>query len=314
MRIAGTGSAMPAQVITNDDLAKILDTSDEWISTRTGIKERRILLNETMEDLAAEAAKQALKAAGITAAELDYILCSTVYTDYFTPALSCIVQGLIGATCPCLDVNGACAGFVYALQMAQGLLYSGMQNILIFCAEETSKMVDWNDRATCVLFGDGAAAVVVQADGADAKFKMFTAADKEIIYGRNPSGNCPYTQDKKEAALMVMKGQEVYRFAVQRASSDIAKLLEENEENPQDIKYYILHQANQRIIDGIRKRMKLEEAAFPSNIASYGNTSSASIPILLDEMNKRGEIARGDKLIFSAFGAGLVVGTCLLTW
>lgn len=314
MRIAGTGSALPKQIITNDDLTAFLDTSDEWISTRTGIKQRRILSTETLEDLAAEAAKKAIDKAGIVAEELDYIICSTVYNDYFTPALSCIVQGMIGACCPCVDINGACAGFVYALQIAQGFFNSGMQNILVFCAEETTKMVDWNDRATCVLFGDGAAAVVLQAGGQDAKFKMYTQSDPQIIYGIRQQGNCPYTPSKKEASFMHMQGQEVYKFAVARASGDILSVLEENDKTPQEIKHYLLHQANQRIIDGIRKRVKAPKSAFASNIAFYGNTSSASIPILLDEMCEAGAFSPGDELIFSAFGAGLVTGTCLLTW
>ncbi|MGI6664202.1 MAG: beta-ketoacyl-ACP synthase III [Christensenellaceae bacterium] len=315
MKIIGLGSALPKLRVTNDMLSTFLDTSDEWISTRTGIKERRILSDEMLEDLAAEAVKKALAQAKITADEIDYIICSNANNEYTTPALACIIQGLVGADCPAVDANAACAGFVYALELAEGLLLGNKYNkILIVCAESLSKMVDWEDRATCVLFGDGVGAAIVEKSEDPFLFKTGSKPDKEIIYGRNQPGNAPYTTNKQDAIGMQMQGQEVYRFAVSAATEDIKELLDEAGLTPEEIKFFLLHQANQRIMNGVQKRLRVAKEAVPSNIAKYGNTSSASIPILLDELVREGLLQKGDKLVMSAFGAGLVTGACLFTW
>lgn len=314
MKIIGTGSAAPKLCINNDDLSKFLDTSDEWIRTRTGIVERRILTEESLEDLAAEAANSALSEAGLLAADIDYILCSSVLNPYLTPALSCVVQGKIGAACPCLDLNGACAGFLYALEMADALLASGKaRNILVLAAECPTRMVDWTDRSTCVLFGDGAGAAVVSAGGEDPAFRMYTACDTTVLNAYHASGNCPYTKPSP-ATPLYMSGQEVYKFAVSRATEDIKALCAEQGKELSDIGHFLLHQANLRILEAVRNRLKQPEEKFPHNVERYGNTSSAGVAILLDELNKAGALKRGEYLALSAFGAGLTSGACLLRW
>ena len=314
MRIIGTGSALPKLVIKNDELAEFLDTSDEWIRTRTGIEERRLLSDETLEELAVQAAKNALQDAGIEASDLDFILCSNVMGSYITPALSCILQGEIKADCPCLDINGACAGFIYALDMAHAYLKSGKaKTILIVCAEAVSHMVDWADRSTCVLFGDGAGAVVVTKG--DLFFRRLgTRSNKELLYSRQKPGNCPFTQNPIPATPMYMNGQEVYKFAVSASSEDLRAIMQEAGLQAEDIRYYLLHQANMRIINAIRLRLHQPIDKFPYNMNKLGNTSSASIPILLDELNKKNALQSGDILAMSAFGAGLVTGSCILQW
>jgi 3-oxoacyl-[acyl-carrier-protein] synthase-3 len=314
MRISGTGSALPGLVVDNDMLAEFLNTSDEWIRTRTGIKTRRILSEETLEELAAEAAKKALESAGIAPEELDFIICSNVYNTYLTPGLGSIIQGMIGAQCPCIDINGACAGFIYALHIAKGYLLSGMRNVLVVCAEGMSKMVDWTDRATCVLFGDGAGAAVVTHDDTPISFKLATQSKKEFLYAINPPGNCPYTKHEPARRPIYMEGQEVFRFAVGQASEQIKELLESNGVQADEVSHYLLHQANLRILQAMRMRLNISEEKFPYNIDHCGNTSSASIPLLLDECNQKGMLHKGDLIVMSAFGAGMVTGSCLMRW
>ena len=257
---------------------------------------------------------RALEQANLSADDIDFILCSNVYNDYMTPALSCIIQGSIGAKCPCLDINGACAGFVYALHIANGYLATGFRNVLVVCAESPSKMVDWNDRSTCVLFGDAAAAVVVTRSEDEVHFKLGSASRPEVLYAYNAPGNCTFTKSEREKRPLYMSGQEVYKFATSAASTDLLSLLEQTGMKPEDIKYFLLHQANLRIIDTVRLRLKQDHEKFPCNIQNYGNTSSASVPLLLDELNRQHKLQDGDWLMFSAFGAGLVTGSCLLRW
>ncbi|MGI5898421.1 MAG: beta-ketoacyl-ACP synthase III [Christensenellales bacterium] len=313
MRIIGTGGAAPELIVTNDDLAAFLDTSDEWISTRTGISRRRVMSGESLEILGAKAAERAIEMSGLDISDIDYLICTNVINKYITPGLGCIIQGILGLDCPSVDLNGACAGFVYALQMANGLLATGCaRNVLIVSAEANSQLCDWTDRSTCVLFGDAAGAVVVTGGG-EVSFKMSSVPDKEVLYARNPPGNSPYSQ-KHEREYLHMNGQEVYKFAVSSAVRDIRELLEKSGMNPDDIGHYILHQANLRISESARKRLDQPAEKFPSNIGEYGNTSSASVPLLLDELNRQGKLLDGENIIMSAFGAGLVTGTCLLRW
>ncbi|GHU50351.1 3-oxoacyl-[acyl-carrier-protein] synthase 3 [Clostridia bacterium] len=314
MRILGTGSCLPKRIVTNDDLATFLETSDEWIFSRTGIKERRVLSDEKFEDMAAGAALEALADAKVDVSEIDYILCSNTIGEYMTPGLGCFVQKVIGATCPALDVNGACSGFVFALQIANALLISEYKKILVICAEESSRLCDWSDRSTCVLFGDGAGAVVVEKSGDDPIFRVNTASHTDILYSRYEPGNSPFVQEHQPKHYLHMSGQEVYKLAVSTMCSDINDVLDRSNLQPTDVKYYILHQANLRIINTIISRMNLPAEYFPHNIEKYGNTSSASIPILLDEINKRGGLKRGEKVVFSAFGAGITSGSCAMTW
>lgn len=316
MNITGTGSAVPALKITNDMLSMFLDTSDEWIRTRTGILERGVAVEECeIENLAVDAANKAMEDAGICAEDIDLILCSTVIPPYITPAFASIIQGRIGAKCPSVDLNAACAGFIYALDMAEAYIASKKaEKILILCAEHTSRLPDWTDRATCVLFGDGAGAVIVEQGDGVSSLQISCTPQRDMIVSHIPRGNCPYVKNEEEGSYLQMRGQDVFRFAVTSATRNIEQIMQKNKLTPDDISYFILHQANLRIIQAIRQRFRQPEEKFPHNIEHTGNTSSASIPILLDEMAKNGQLKQGDKLILSAFGAGLVTGVCMLEW
>jgi 3-oxoacyl-[acyl-carrier-protein] synthase-3 len=304
---------MPQKRVRNEELAAFLDTSDEWIRTRTGIEERRLLSgDERLESLAHQAAQTALSRAKLRPDELDYILCANVISDYITPGLGAVVQGLLGASCPCFDLNAACAGFIYALQAAQGLLKSGAKTILILCAEMNSRLCDWTDRRSCVLFGDGAAATVVASGGEDFLFQMTAQSNPAVLYAKNAPGNSPF-HNPWPAEYLTMNGQEVYKFAVGAACSGIRALLEFSGLSTKSIRYFLLHQANLRIIESVREKLGLAPSLFPTNIQRYGNTSSVSIPLLLDELFQGGKLKPGDQLILSAFGAGLQTGNCLLS-
>lgn len=315
MKIIGTGRAHPAKVVTNAMLEKFLDTSDEWIRTRTGMAERRLITSEKLEDLAAEASRRAIADAGLKPSDIDYIICSNVVNEYITPSLSCIVQGAIGAKCACVDVNAACSGFIYALDMADDRLKSGKaKNILVIAAEEPTRMVDWSDRALCVLFGDGAGAVVVtQGDGLICS-RLTTTSKIDCLHYVRRLEPTPYITKEEYSAPMYMNGKEVFKTAVLSSSRDIKMLLDEAGLKPSDIKYYVLHQANLRIIEAIANWLKLDMSHFPTNVERCGNTSSASVPLLLDEMAREGKLQRGDKILMSAFGAGFTTGACILEW
>lgn len=315
MKIIGTGSTLPQKKVTNDMLSEFLDTSDEWIMTRTGVKSRRVISDEKLEDMAISAAVKALDDAGLSAGDLDYIICSNVVNEYITPQLSCIIQGGIGATCPCLDINCACAGFIYALEIAESFYKAGkVKNILIVCAEEPSRMADWSDRRTCVLFGDGAGAVVLTEGDKIKGFRMSASSSTDKLWQFRPLQPTPYiTKEEKDIPLQ-MKGQDVFKFAVRASSSDITALLAENGMKAEDIDYVMLHQANIRIINTIRDILKLPEEKFPVNIHDHGNTSSSCCPILLDECNRKKMLKEGDRIIMSAFGAGFVSGAVLFEW
>ncbi|MDD2559568.1 MAG: beta-ketoacyl-ACP synthase 3 [Bacteroidales bacterium] len=315
MKITGTGSASPSLTVSNDMLATFLDTSDEWIQTRTGIKTRQIISTEQLKDLAAQASTNAIQQAGIKAEELDYIICSNTINEYVTPALSCILQGMLGATCPCIDLNGACAGFIYALDMADALFKRGnMEHILVICAEEPSRMVDWTKRDTSVLFGDGAAAVVLSKGEGFISFKLSTISNTEALYQIRKLQDTPFINKEEEDSALVMKGQDVFKLAVNCSLNDIKDVLKMADVKATNVDHFLLHQANMRIIDTVMKYMKQSEKNFPHNVERYGNTSSASIPMLLDELNRSNKLKTGQKLVFSAFGAGFTTGACLLEW
>ncbi len=315
MKIIGTGSATPKLSVTNEMLSTFLDTSDEWIRTRTGIQERRIISDENLKDLAIQAAKNALGESGLDASELDYIICSNVVNHYVTPALSCLIQGGLDATCPSVDLNAACTGFVYAMDMADAYIQSGKaRNILIVCAEEPTRMSSWKDRNTCVLFGDGAGAVVV-TPGEDFRASYITAFCKpEVLYYQRKLENCPYVKYEQKDVPLYMNGKEVFKLAVNASLEGINAILKKAGISPDDVTYYFLHQANMRILETIRHQLHQLGEKFPHNIERYGNTSSASIPILLDEMHKSRRLKYGDVVIFSAFGAGFTAGTMLMNW
>lgn len=315
MRIIGTGRFSPAKVVTNAMLEEFLATSDEWIRERTGISSRKVVSSEKLEDMATEAARQAIEDAGLTATDIDYIICSNVVNEYITPALSCIVQGAIGAKCACVDVNAACSGFIYALDMADDRIRSGKaKNVLVLAAEEPTRMVDWSDRALCVLFGDGAGAVVV-TDGEEPFFSRLTTVSKtDCLYYRRRLEPTPYIDKEELSGPMYMNGKEVFKTAVLSSVRDITALLKKSGLQPSDVKYYLLHQANMRIVEAVANYLKLDIEHFPHNVECCGNTSSASIPLLLDELSREGKLQKGDKILMSAFGAGFTTGACIVEW
>ena len=315
MKIIGTGRSHPSLAVTNEMLSQILDTSDEWITTRTGIKERRIISSENLEDLAIDAAKKALADANMEAKDLDYIICANVVNEFISPAMSCLIQGAIGANCPCFDLNGACVGFIYALEIAEAFYKSGKyKNILVVCAEEPSRMVDWHDRTASVLFGDGAAAAVLTEGDNIKATKMSASCSWDRLYQKHELQYSPYNTKPNSNLPLVMHGQDVFMFATRAAIRDISAVLKQSGHTPDEVDHFLIHQANLRIINNIKQYVKQPDEKFPLNIDRYGNTSSASVPILLDEVNKEGRLKRGDLIVMSAFGAGFVSGACILEW
>jgi 3-oxoacyl-[acyl-carrier-protein] synthase-3 len=315
MKISGTGSALPKQVVTNDMLAQFLDTSDEWIKTRTGVSSRFVISDEKLEDLAAKAAQKALEDAGIKAEELDFIICSNVVNEYITPQLSCIIQGAIGASCPCIDINCACAGFIHAVEMAEAFYRAGkVRNVLIVCAEEPTRMTDWSDRRTCVLFGDGAGAAVLTPGDNIKSVKLSAASATEKLWQYRTLQPTPYITKEEMDVPLQMKGQDVFKFAVTAASKDITRALNDSQIEASDVDYYLLHQANIRIINAIQNYLEQPAEKFPTNVENHGNSSSSCCPILLDECNRKGMFKKGDKIAMSAFGAGFVSGALVMEW
>lgn len=318
IRIMGTGSYLPENIVTNDDLAKIMDTSDEWIASRTGIRARHLVKEETTAQMSAEAAKKALDEAGMKAEDLDLIIVGTLSGDYVTPSTACEVQAILGAEkAVAFDINAACSGFMFAMNTAYAYIHSGIyQNALVIGAETLSKLMDWNDRSTCVLFGDGAGAAVVRADktgllhftqGADGSKGM-------VLSCRGRMNNNPLVKNSVKPDYVSMDGQEVYKFAVSTVPASIQKVLEEAGLEVTDVKYFLLHQANIRIIQSVAKRLKADMNKFPTTLEYCGNISAGSVPILLDEVHKKGMLQRGDKLVMAGFGAGLTWSAAVMEW
>lgn len=316
--IAGIGAYVPETIVTNDDLAKIVETSDEWITSRTGIRERRISTGEETSDLAAEAARRALAAAGVKAEDLDLIIMGTSSPDCNYPSGACEVQAKIGAVnAAAFDVSAACAGFIFAMNIVQGFFKSGIyQTALVIGAETLSKVTDWTDRSTCVLFGDGAGAAVLKNEKTGI-LDMLMGSDgtkgEALMCKSRTLGNF-LTGTKPEIGFMTMDGQEVFRFAVKRVPESIETLMKRNHMTKEEIRYYVLHQANERIVEAVARRLKEPMDKFPMTIAKYGNTSTASIPLLLNDMVEQGMLKDGDKIILSGFGAGMTWGAVLLEW
>ena len=317
-RIIGTGSYVPEQIVTNDDLAKIVDTSDEWIRSRTGIGERRIATLDSTSDMAARAAQAALEQAGVGAEEIDLIPLGTSSPDHCFPNGACEVQARIGAVnAACFDISAACTGYVFALNTAHAFISTGLyRTALVIGADVLSKLIDWSDRGTCVLFGDGAGATVVRADDRGIlgmNMQSDGAKGGVLTCGSRSNGNFLLGK-KPELGYMAMDGQEVFKFAVKKVPECITKVLEDTHTSKDEIAYFVIHQANYRIIESIAKRMKVDIERFPVNMEHYGNTSGASVPLLLDEMNRAGKLKRGDKIVFAGFGGGLTWGATLLEW
>mgnify|MGYP002586628643 FL=1 len=304
-KILSTGSALPALSKTNDDLSTFLDTSDEWISQRTGIRQRSLCSDETLTDLLTVAAKQALERAGVEPQQLDLILCATIRGEYITPSQACVIQQKLGAGCPAMDISAACTGFVYALDVAAGYFArKKVKKVLVLAGDTMSRLVDWSDRGTCILFGDGAGAIVLTAEEQETKACEKIHSDGE----KGVSLTC------EKGTYLQMDGRAVFQFALSRVPEVIREVLKEAEVPVEEIDAFILHQANSRIIDGVAKRLKAPKEKFPRNIEAYGNTCAASIPILLDEWNRSGRAKKGQRIVLSGFGAGLIWGAAYLEW
>lgn len=313
MKIKGTGSVLPKKIVTNDMLSEFLDTSDQWIASRTGVRSRKVISDEKLEDMAIEAALLALEDTGMNAGDLDLIICSNVVNEYITPQLSCIIQGGIGASCPCMDINCACAGFLYALDIAESYNKAGKaRNVLIVCAEEPTRMTDWTDRRTCVLFGDGAAAVVLGEGEGIKGISLSAACATDKLWQYRVLQPTPYITKEEHDVPLQMKGQDVFKFAVKAAGKDISKTLSDAGVRPDDVDWYLVHQANIRIIEAIQDYLEQPESKFPVNIYDHGNSSSSSCPILLDENRRKGLLREGDIVVLSAFGAGFVSGAAVI--
>lgn len=314
--ITGTGSVLPQKTVSNDDLAQFLDTSDEWIRTRTGIQRRHVLSGtETVTNLSAQAARLAMENAGVTPDEIDYVLCATIGGDFLTPSLACMVQSEIGASCPALDVNAACSGFVYALDVAAGLFARGKaKKMLLVASEGLSRISDFTDRSTCVLFGDGASAVVLEAGDDLLETRLTSNGWSSPLYAPFPQGNFPGRDNSGPLPYLKMQGQEVYKFAVNAIVQGSAAILEQAGITEDQVDFVFLHQANLRIIEAAQKKLNIPAERYAVNIQEVGNTSSASIPLLLDEYNRAGKLKPGQLLLLNAFGAGLTTGSALLRW
>lgn len=321
VKIIGTGSYLPKKVADNHFLSTIVETDDEWIRQRTGIKERHLSNGkEGTTYMATHAAEAALENAGIEAEELDMIIVATVSADSYVPSTACSVQGAIGAIrATCFDINAACSGFMFALNTAYAYIEMGMAKTVLIAGSETlSREVDWSDRSSCILFGDGAGAAIIRKEEGEGGFlASVTGSDGsqgEVLTCKSRGIVNPFHTSKRKKDYIKMEGQAVFRFAVTMVPRCIKQILKKTELSTDDIKFFILHQANVRILEVIAKRLKVDIDKFPMNLDRYGNTSSASIPILLDELNRNHLLEPGDKLILSGFGGGLTWGAVLLEW
>jgi 3-oxoacyl-[acyl-carrier-protein] synthase-3 len=322
-RIIGTGSYLPEKVLTNFDLEKMVDTTNDWISARTGIEERRIAAESEMtSDLAVIAAQRAMDMAGVTADEIDLVIVGTITGDFPWPSTACLVQDKLGAkNAAAWDVSAACSGFVYALTSATQYLQAGSaKRALVIGAEILSRIIDWEDRNTCILFGDGAGAVILEAqDGDNGILSTHLHSDGsywELLYQPGFGAKHPATVSGIEERLpfLHMAGNEVYKMAVRSLYDVAVEALEANNMTTDDVKLLFPHQANRRILDAVKKRLKLRDDQMYINVDMCGNTSGASIPIALDEANRKGLLNEGDILVFDAFGGGFTWGACLLRW
>ena len=318
--INGVGAYVPSNIVTNDDLSKIVETSDDWIFERTGIRERRISEGEDTSEIAIKAAYAALKNSDLKPEDIELLIVATITPDMFTPSVACMVQKEIGAlNATAFDINAACSGFLYSMQVAEGMMKSfNYKHALIIGAEVLSKIVDWKDRGTCVLFGDGAGAAILSRSNEKGIIKSFTKAygDKwECLTAGSVDVCNPYIQNiQNKKKFIEMNGRELFRFATSIIQESVNKVLEGTEYSLDDIKYIVPHQANVRIIDYASKKLGVEKSRFFVNLDRIGNTSSASIPIAVNEMKEKGMLKKGDKIILVGFGGGLTYGSVLIEW
>lgn len=314
--ICGTGSYAPDYIMDNDRIAELVETNDVWIQERTGIKRRHIAKTETTTFMAAEAAKQAMENANVSPEEIELIIVATLSSDVIVPCSACEVQKEIGAgRAACFDINAACSGFVIAYNMADAFFAAGQYSTaLIVAAESLSRLTDWTDRNTCILFGDGAGAAVLKKDSGK-HYLSATHSDGEkgwtlTCKNRLAVENGQIARDH----YIDMNGQEIFKFAVRRVPELIREVLQKNGMEQREIDWFVLHQANRRILEAVAKHLGEPVMKFPMNLQNYGNTSSASIPILLDEWNRKGILKKGEKILIAGFGAGLTWSGNILEW
>lgn len=350
-KICGTGSCVPGHILDNDDLSQMVDTSDAWIRERTGVARRHIIEKETTVSMAAEAARRALENGNVQPEEVDLLIVCTFTSEVLLPCAACEVQKELGAVhAACFDLNAACTGFLFAYNTAQAYITAGMcRTVLLIGSESLSNMVNWKDRGTCILFGDGAGAAVLRAepgelpapvmhsDGASGGALTLMSRHRKGREKGEHAGSRPDACPAEQAPpgygaeglpiqshvdqasvhpeeFIRMDGREVFRFAVKKVPEAICELLDHSGMDAGQIDYFLLHQANRRIVESVAKRLDVEIEKFPMNLEEYGNTSSASIPILLDEMNRDGRLKPGQTIVLAGFGAGLSWGAAVLKW
>ncbi|MBR5364214.1 MAG: ketoacyl-ACP synthase III [Oscillospiraceae bacterium] len=314
-QILGTGAYVPEKVLTNDELSNMVDTSDEWITQRVGVKERRISVDESAAEMGAKAAQRALEAAGITAEQLDLIVGASVSSDVVCPSVAAKVQQLIGAKCPAFDVNSACSGFLFALDTAAAFIErGGIQYALVLGAERLSRIVDWSDRSTCVIFGDGSGAFVIAKGENYLGSQLHTQGGDDVLLIPLGKGNSPFYHREEMPLAVHMVGQETFKFAVKQIVGGLKDITEQAGISVTDLDWIVPHQANYRIIELAARRLHLPIEKFVLNLERYGNTSSASVPISFDELARSGKLKKGDLIALCAFGGGLSSAACLIRW
>lgn len=330
MKIIATAATVPSHIVTNDDLAAQMSTSDDWIQSRTGIRQRHVVTTETNALLATAVARQLLHNADVRPAQLAFVIVATMSPDAMTPGVANQVQGALGAAqAMAFDVNAACAGFVYALNTAAGLLHSGLASLsaagsgaadqpsygIVIGSEVLSRLIDWHDRRTAVLFGDGAAGVLVSSEGAlpQVRLRSFGQEAAKLTAGGQVSTS-PWATVPAVPPTFLMDGRAVYHFATTTVATEIQATLATAGREPASVPHYLVHQANARLLSSLGKHLRLTADQLPTNIADYGNTSAASVPLLLHECVEQNTIRRGEDVLLCGFGGGLNVGTMLLTY
>lgn len=324
--VRGTGSYAPEKILTNDDLSRIVDTTDDWIVTRTGIRERRIAADdEATSDMAVKAGRAAMEMAGVGPEEIDALIIATLTPDMMFPSTGCLVQHELGlGPIPAFDVDAACSGFVYGLEVARGLLLANprYRNVLLVGAEKLSSIIDWRDRSTCVLFGDGAGAVVLSRDNGNGGAPLLGVSlgadgrSAPLIHMPGGGSRVPASSASVEAGqhYLKMNGREVFKLAVRAMVKSARHILDQCGVPIEEVGCVIPHQANIRIIESVASHLKLPLEIFPNNVQFYGNTSAASVPLALDEAIRNGHVSDGDYVLMIAFGAGLTWGSTLMKW
>lgn len=315
IQILGTGAYVPERILTNDDLSRMVDTSDEWITQRVGVKERHVSVDESAAEMGAKAAQRALEAAGITADQLDLIVGATVSADAVCPSAAALVQREIGASCPAFDVNSACSGFLFALDTAAAFIArGGIRYALVLGAERLSRIVDWTDRSTCVIFGDGSGAFVIAPGENYLASHLHSQGGDSVLSIPLGKGNSPFYGKEEQPIAIRMSGQETFKFAVKQIVSDLKLIAEQAGVTPEQFDYIVPHQANLRIIDLAARRLGIPIEKFVVNLDRFGNTSSASVPISFDELARSGKLKKGDLIAMCAFGGGLSSAASLIRW